>query len=78
MSIMVEHSFRDLMSIENEINRLFGRTYGGGEAGTGTGTTGTWVPPLDVFESQDTFVVAVELPGIEPGDKPRKMTVKAS
>jgi HSP20 family protein len=60
--------FRDLMSIQNEINRLFGRTYGGGELGSGTGSTGTWVPPLDVFESKDKFVVAVELPGIEPGD----------
>jgi HSP20 family protein len=58
--------FRDLMSIQNEINRLFGRTYGGAE--TGTGASGTWVPPLDVFESGDKYVVAVELPGIEPGD----------
>jgi HSP20 family protein len=56
--------FRDLMSIQNELNRLFGRTYGGGEAGS----TGSWVPPLDVFESTDKYVVAVELPGIEPGD----------
>jgi HSP20 family protein len=58
--------FRDLMSIQNEINRLFGRTYGGSESGAGA--TGTWVPPLDVFESQDKYVVAVELPGIDPGD----------
>jgi HSP20 family protein len=58
--------FRDLMSIQNELNRLFGRTYGGGEAATGS--TGSWVPPLDVFESNDKYVVAVELPGIEPGD----------
>jgi HSP20 family protein len=60
--------FRDLMSIQNELNRLFGRTYGGGEAGTGTGATGTWVPPLDVFESNEKYVVAVELPGIDPAD----------
>src|ERR671934_721699 len=58
--------FRDLMSIQNELNRLFGRTYGGGEAGSGS--TGSWVPPLDVFESQDKYVVAVELPGIDPAD----------
>src|SRR5215217_3834275 len=58
--------FRDLMSIQNELNRLFGRTWGGAEAGTGS--TGTWVPPLDVFESDDKYVVAVELPGIDPAD----------
>lgn len=58
--------FRDLMSIQNELNRLFGRTYGGGEAATGS--SGGWVPAMDVFETQDRFAVAVELPGIEPGD----------
>ena len=56
--------FRDLMSIQNELNRLFGRTYtGGGDAGTGSGA---WMPPLDVYETKDRFVVEVELPGIEP------------
>jgi HSP20 family protein len=59
--------FGDLMSIQNELNRLFGRTYGGAEAGTG-GATGSWVPPLDVYESGDKYVVAVELPGIDPGE----------
>jgi HSP20 family protein len=58
--------FRDLMSIQNELNRLFGRTYGAAEGGSGT--TGSWVPPIDVFESSDKYVVAVELPGIEPSD----------
>ena len=58
--------FRDLMSIQNELNRLFGRTYGGGESGAGT--SGGWVPALDVYETQDRFVVAVELPGIDPAD----------
>jgi len=58
--------FRDLVSIQNELNRLFGRTYGGAEAGSGS--SGNWVPPLDVFERDDMYVVAVELPGIDPAD----------
>jgi HSP20 family protein len=58
--------FRDLMSIQNELNRLFGRTYGGGEPAPGQ--TGSWVPALDVYETVDKFVVTVELPGIEPED----------
>ena len=33
---------RDLMSIQNELNRLFGRTFGGAEE-TGGGT-GAWMP----------------------------------
>jgi HSP20 family protein len=56
--------FRELMSIQNELNRLFGRTFGSEDLGT----TGTWVPPLDVYETPDKFVAAVELPGIDPSD----------
>ncbi|MEW6059196.1 MAG: Hsp20/alpha crystallin family protein [Actinomycetota bacterium] len=59
--------FRDLTSIQNELSRLFGRTFVGGEQ-LGSGMGGTWVPPLDMFERNDKFVVAVELPGIEPTD----------
>jgi HSP20 family protein len=60
--------FRDLMSIQNELNRLFGRTYAGTEAGPGTGTSGAWVPPLDIFETKDHYVVTMELAGIASED----------
>ena len=56
--------FRDLMSIQNELNRLFGRTYGGAEESGGTGAA--WLPPLDIYETKDRFVVNVELPGVDP------------
>src|SRR5439155_20792505 len=51
------------MSIQNELNRLFGRTYAGSEAGGGAGA---WVPPLDIFETKDRYVVNVEIPGVAP------------
>ena len=57
--------FRDLMGIQNELNRLFGRTYGGESSGS---SAGAWVPPLDIFETKDKFVVTVELPGVSPED----------
>jgi len=57
------------MSIQNELNGLFGRTWGGGEE---TGGAGAWVPALDDFETKDTYVVTVELPGIEPEDVERE------
>jgi len=56
--------FRDLMSIQGEMNRLFGRTYGGGE----DVLAGSWAPALDIYETEDRFVVNVELPGIDPKD----------
>jgi HSP20 family protein len=57
--------FRDLMSIQSELNQLFGRTFGGeGERVRGA----DWVPPLDVHETSDRFVITVELPGLGPED----------
>ena len=64
-NVMRWDPFRDLMSIQNELNRLFGRTYAGSDAGPGT-NAGAWLPPLDIYETQGSFVVKVELPGVEP------------
>jgi HSP20 family protein len=58
--------FRDLVSIQDELNRLFGRTFAGAEATRAVGA-GTWMPALDVYETEDRFVAKLELPGIDPG-----------
>ncbi len=57
--------FRDLVSIQNELNQLFGRTYGGE---TREGARGTWSPALDVYETQEKFVIKMELPGVTADD----------
>lgn len=59
--------FRDLVSIQDELNRLFGRTYTGVES-TRPSATGNWMPSMDVFETEDKIVATVELPGIDPAD----------
>lgn len=59
--------FRDLLTIQNEMNRLFGRTYGPGEAADAE-TQGTWVPPLDVYETEDRYVITAELAGMTTED----------
>jgi len=58
--------FRDLASIQGELNRLFGRTFAGTEPEPSF--AGSWVPPLDVYETPEKLVVTVELPGIDPSD----------
>ncbi|HZD18222.1 MAG TPA: Hsp20/alpha crystallin family protein [Actinomycetota bacterium] len=59
--------FRDLVSIQDELNRLFGRTFAGTESIRPT-ATGAWMPAMDVYETDDKIVAKLELPGIEPGD----------
>ena len=60
--------FRDLMEIQGELNRLFGRTYGTAEDGGGASAlaAGTWAPAVDVYEDKDKVQLQVELPGVEP------------
>jgi HSP20 family protein len=64
MAISRWDPFRDLMSIQGELNRLFGRTY----AGEGEGVRGPWAPAIDLYEDKERFVITLELPGIAPDD----------
>ena len=57
--------FRDLVSIQDELNRLFGRTFAGIEP-LRPGAAGTRMPSMDVFETEDKVVATVELPGVDP------------
>jgi HSP20 family protein len=52
-----ESPFRDLLGVDEELARIFGRT-----------SRSAWVPALDVRETQDAFEVTVDLPGMEASD----------
>jgi HSP20 family protein len=54
--------FRELASIHNEMSRLLNAFEGNG------GATQSWVPPLDVWETDDEVVYAFDLPGIPKDD----------
>ena len=59
--------FREIAQLQNDLGRLFGSLGGGaGESGTNGGRT--WVPALDVWETDNDLVYAFDLPGI-PRDK---------
>jgi len=50
--------FRDVKAVEDDLDKLMGRAY----------ARNTWVPALDVRESDDRFELTLDLPGIEPED----------
>ncbi len=57
--------FRELSSLQREVDRLFGDAFGGSSA---PATAGAWAPALDVEESEDAFTLHVELPGVSVDD----------
>jgi HSP20 family protein len=52
--------FREITTLQNEMSRLMGSMAGNG----GSGQTGTWLPSLDVWETENEVVYAFDLPGI--------------
>jgi len=66
MSIVRYDPFRELRTLQNEMNRLFSSTFSG--AGDDELTRGVWNPSVDIFENKDNIVIEAELPGIKPED----------
>ena len=57
--------FRDFAVMENEMNRLFNNAFSMANT-LFDGGSSFWTPELDVWETEDEYIVAVNLPGIEP------------
>ena len=61
---------REITSIQSEMNRLFNTFF---DTPTRTkGTNGTslrrWVPAMDLAETEDSYVLKADLPGLSEGD----------
>jgi HSP20 family protein len=67
MSIVRYDPFRDLRTLQEEVNRLFkgnlGRTFD--DEGI---ARGSWSPSVDIYENKDQIVLEAELPGMKRAD----------
>ena|ERR1051326_8907061 len=63
MAITKWDPFRDLLNLQNEMTRVFGRAYGEGGEGART-----WAPPIDIYETPEAYKVVAELPGFAPDE----------
>ena len=71
MTIVRREPYRDLMGLQDRMNRLFGESYRGVAARTGDdewALGGSWAPAVDIFEKEGNIVLTAELPGIETKD----------
>jgi HSP20 family protein len=67
MSITRYDPFRDLRSLQDEVNRLFSTSLGRGFDDEGL-ARGAWMPSVDIFENKDSIVLEAELPGMNRED----------
>ena len=67
MAIVRYDPFRDLRTLQEEVNRLFSTnmTRAFGDEGIGRGA---WNPSVDIYENKDQIVLEAELPGMKQED----------
>jgi HSP20 family protein len=64
MAIIRWEPARELQSIQQEVNRLFGTFLDGGSEIAPR----RWIPPMDLVEEGDRFVLRADLPGLAEED----------
>jgi len=57
--------FRDLLNLQGQVNRLF-QDFGRGS--DELLTSGTFVPPVDIYEDEHSISLSLEVPGIQEKD----------
>ena len=69
MNIIKYDPFREMRSLQDEVNRLFASSFSrGGSGGENDLMRGAWSPQVDIFENQNEIVLEAELPGMKPED----------
>ena len=68
MTIVRWEPFRELSSLQTEMNRLFNTAFGDLPNG-GTGAAARrWMPAMDLLETNEDFVLRADLPGMTESD----------
>ncbi len=69
MAIVRWDPFRDLLTLQERMNKLFDESYRG-RAGSEDDWAlgGAWAPAVDIYEQGSDLVLKAELPGVDPKD----------
>ncbi len=58
----------NLPAFQEEMNRLFNEFFRGGNGGEASWGAQTWIPPVDLYETDEALVLKAELPGVAKDD----------
>jgi HSP20 family protein len=63
MAVVRWEPFRALAALQSEMSRWMNQMAGGAQGGNG-GSSSTWLPALDAWETENELVLSFDLPGI--------------
>jgi HSP20 family protein len=65
MALLRWEPVAELNTVQNEMNRLFNAFFDQTAPGA---ATGRWLPPMDLLETAEHYVLRADLPGLSDGD----------
>ncbi len=65
MNITKWDPFKDLMSLQNRMNRLFEDSMRGARDSDTSLGGAAWSPPVDIYETENEIILKAELPGVD-------------
>jgi len=68
MILMKWDPFRDLILLRDRVNKLFEESLSKVDLRDAALSFGAWLPAVDIFETRDTIVVKVEVPGMDKNE----------
>src|SRR5712664_2066460 len=68
MAIVRWEPFRDLLTTQDRFSRLFNETFPNFLGSDGPAAAASWIPAVDVYETDQSVVLKAELPGVDPKD----------
>jgi HSP20 family protein len=66
MAIVRWSPFKDVLSIRDEMDRVFDNFFA--RAGERSAFDTAWAPSVDIYETKDSVIIDAELPGIKQSD----------
>ena len=68
MNIVRYDPFRELRSLQDEMNRLLSSSFSRSGDKNEQMWSGSWTPSVDISENKDQLILEAELPGMKPED----------
>ncbi len=68
MAILRFDPFRELIALQDRMNRMFEESVRTRGTEEGEFASGSWAPPVDIYETQDALLVKAELPEVKRED----------